>query len=248
MNQAHVDWIVPDWAAGPRVRAFMTTRAGGISPAPFDSLNLGLRSGDETQNVLGNRAILRAALPAEPAWLRQVHGADVIEAAAIEGEPAADASWTAQPGVVCAVMVADCMPVLLCDREGGAIGAAHAGWRGLSSGVIEATAHAMGTPADRLLAWLGPAIGPRNFEVGDDVFAAFVAHDPRAREAFVPYPGRPGKWLCDLYTLARQRLAALGVTSISGGGFCTVDDARLFSHRRDRGRSGRMAALIWIEP
>lgn len=246
--QIHPDWLVPDWPAPRGVRAFVTTRAGGISPVPFDSMNLGLRSGDEIDNVLRNRAILRAALPAEPAWLRQVHGADVVEASAVAGEPEADASWTASRGVVCAVMVADCMPVLLCDQDGGTVAAAHAGWRGLSSGVIEATVRAMGTPPQRLSAWLGPAIGPRNFEVGDDVLEAFVTHDAQARRAFEPYPGRPGKWLCDLYALARQRLAALGVTAVTGGDLCTVEDRRLFSHRRDRGQSGRMAAFIWMEP
>ena len=245
MTEPHPDWLVPAWSIPSGTHAFVTTRAGGVSPAPFDSMNLGLRSGDETENVLRNRAILRAALPAEPAWLRQVHGAGVVDASAVVDEPEADASWTARPGVVCAVMVADCMPVLLCDQGGGAVGAAHAGWRGLSSGVIEATVRAMGTPPERLSAWLGPAIGPRNFEVGEDVLAAFVAHDARAASAFSPYPGRPGKWLCDLYALARQRLDALGVTAIAGGGFCTVEESRWFSHRRDRGRSGRMAAFIW---
>ena len=143
-------------------------------------------------------------------------------------------------------MVADCMPVFLCDRDGGAVAVAHAGWRGLSGGVIEATVRAMGMPGDRLLAWLGPAIGPDNFEVGEDVLQAFVAHDPAARAAFCAYPDRPGKWLCDLYALARQRLAALGVMDVGGGGFCTVADRRMFSHRRDQGKSGRMAGLIWL--
>ncbi len=245
MTQMHPDWLVPEWQAPSGVRAFVTTRAGGISPAPFDSMNLGLRSGDDIDNVRRNRAILRAALPAEPAWLRQVHGAGVVEASAVAGEPEADASWTASRGVVCAVMVADCMPVLLCDQDGSTVAAAHAGWRGLSSGVIESTVRAMGTSPQRLSAWLGPAIGPRNFEVGADVLEAFVAYDARAAAAFSAYPGRPGKWLCDLYTLARQRLEALGVTALSGGGFCTVEESRWFSHRRDRGRSGRMAAFVW---
>ncbi len=245
MTEPHPDWLIPEWQAPYGVHAFVTTRTGGVSTAPFDSMNLGLKSGDETENVLRNRAILRATLPGEPVWLRQVHGAGVVDASTVAGEPEADASWTTRPGVVCAVMVADCMPVLLCDQEGDAVGAAHAGWRGLSSGVIEATVRAMGTPPERLSAWLGPAIGPRNFEVGDDVLAAFVAHDARAAGAFSPYPGRPGKWLCDLFALARQRLAALGVNAVSGGGFCTVEESRWFSHRRDRGRSGRMAAFVW---
>ncbi len=247
MNQMHPEWIVPDWPAPPQVRAFFTTRAGGVSPAPFDSMNLGLRSGDALGNVGRNRALLRACLSSEPAWLRQVHGSNAVAASMAAGaEIEADASWTDQPNVTCAVMVADCMPVFLCDRDGATVAVAHAGWRGLSAGVIEATVRAMGVPGERLLAWLGPAIGPDNFEVGDDVLQAFVAHDAAAQAAFRPYPGRPGKWLCDLYALARQRLAALGVTSVDGGGFCTVADQRMFSHRRDQGRSGRMAALIWL--
>lgn len=248
MNHIHPEWIVPDWPAPPAVRAFFTTRAGGISPPPFDSMNLGPRSGDALPNVERNRAILRACVPSVPAWLRQVHGNTVVAAATVAGqaEIEADASWTDQPGVACAVMVADCMPVFLCDRDGGAVAVAHAGWRGLSGGVIEATVRAMGVPGDHLLAWLGPAIGPDNFEVGADVLQAFVAHDPAARMAFRPYPDRPGKWLCDLYALARQRLAALGVSAVGGGGICTVAERRMFSHRRDQGRSGRMAALIWL--
>jgi YfiH family protein len=245
MKAPHPEWVIPDWQAPAGVRAFVTTRAGGVSRAPFDSMNLGLRGGDDIRDVLRNRAILREALPAEPAWLRQVHGAGVVQAAAAAGEPEADASWTAHRAVVCAVLVADCMPVLLCDRDGGAVAAAHAGWRGLSSGVIEATVRAMATPPGRLMAWLGPTIGPRNFEVGDDVLQAFLAFDAQAGLAFSPYPGRPGKWLCDLYTLARQRLAGLGVTAVHGGGYCTVSEPRWFSHRRDRGTSGRMAAFIW---
>ena len=247
MNPPDPGWIVPRWPAPPGVHAFVTTRGGGVSPAPFDSLNLGTRSGDQADNVARNRALLRATLPAQPAWLRQVHGSRVADAATVvDGvEPEADASFSRTPGIVCAVLVADCMPVFFCDHEGGAVAVAHAGWRGLAGGVLEATAAAMGTPAGRLLAWLGPAIGPDQFEVGEDVFDAFVAHDPAARAAFTAYPGRPGKWLCDLYGLAGQRLRALGISAIHGGGFCTVKEARLFSHRRDKGRSGRMAALIW---
>lgn len=240
------DWLVPDWPAPPAVRAVVTTRAGGVSPPPFDSMNLGLRSGDAIENVLRNRALLRASLPADPVWLRQVHGARVVDAASTTGEPEADGAFTRESGIVCAVMIADCMPVLLCDRDAGVVAAVHAGWRGLSGGVVEAAVAAMRVAPDRLIAWLGPAIGPRNFEVGADVLDAFAARDAGARHAFMPYPGRPGKWLCDLYLLARQRLTAIGVRAISGGGACTVDDTRLFSHRRDSGKSGRMAALIWI--
>jgi YfiH family protein len=247
MKAPHPDWIVPDWPAPAGVHAIVTTRAGGVSPPPYDSMNLGFRSGDTADNVARNRAILRDCLPGEPAWLSQVHGNVALDAAAVSGSPPADASWTRRAATPCVVMVADCMPVLLCDARGGAVAAAHAGWRGLSGGVIEAAAGGIGSPATALMAWLGPAIGPQRFEVGEDVLDAFVAHDALARHAFRPCAGRPGKWWCDLYLLARQRLAALGITRVSGGGFCTVGDARLFSHRRDRGATGRMAAAIWFD-
>lgn len=242
----HPDWIIPHWPAPARVHAVITTRAGGVSPAPYDSMNFGLRSGDAEENVRQNRALLRAALPAEPAWLRQVHGSGVVNAATAPSDAPADAAAAHAVGAVCAVMAADCMPVLLCDRAGGAVGAAHAGWRGLAGGVVEAAVRALGTPPADMLAYLGPCIGPANFEVGEDVLAAFAAADPLAACAFRPYPGRPGKWLCDLYALARQRLHAVGVRAVYGGGFCTVNDRRFFSHRRDQGTSGRMAALIWL--
>ena len=247
MKEFDPAWITPQWPAPARVRAVMTTRAGGTSPAPFDSLNLGTRAGDAIDNVLQNRARLRESLPADPRWLRQVHGAGVVNAATALDEPEADAAFARQPGDVCAALVADCMPVLLCDRTGTTVAVAHAGWRGMSGGVIEATIAAMNTPPEELMAWLGPAIGPDHFEVGDDVLQAFVARDPAAMAAFARYPGRPGKWLCDLDLLARQRLHAAGVRRVHGGGFCTVGDARFFSHRHDHGKSGRMAALIWIE-
>ncbi|HEX4328800.1 MAG TPA: peptidoglycan editing factor PgeF [Burkholderiales bacterium] len=243
----HPDWIVPHWPAPAQVRALITTRAGGVSPAPYDSMNFGLRSGDAEENVRGNRARLRALLPAEPAWLHQVHGADVVHAETITDDTRADASATHTPGIVCVVMAADCMPVLLCNRAGSAIAAAHAGWRGLAGGVLEAALGALGSPSGEVLAYLGPCIGPAQFEVGEDVLAAFSARDAQAAAAFRPYPGRPGKWLCDLYALARQRLHAQGVRAVYGGGFCTVNDQRFFSHRRDRGASGRMAGLIWLE-
>ena len=161
MTDLHPDWIVPDWPAPASVRAFVTTRAGGVSPAPFESMNLGLRSGDAADNVLRNRVRLRRRLPSDPVWLRQVHGALTLDAAGDHAdEIEADAAWSAAPNVVCTVMVADCMPVMLCDRDGGAVAVAHAGWRGLAGGVIEATVRAMRTPPARLMAWLGPAIGP----------------------------------------------------------------------------------------
>ena len=272
-----VGWITPVWpvpfAAG-RVRALMTTRSGGVSTAPFDEFNLGTRCGDDPQSVARNRAALRALLPAEPAWLKQVHGANVIgvradtthaaEAASEsapaldfvlehqaepepEPEPEADASVTRTPGAVCAVLAADCMPVLLADRAGTVVAAAHAGWRGLSGGVIEATVRAMHAAPQDLMAWLGPAIGPAQFEVGADVLDAFTREDAGAASAFQPYPGRDGKYLCDLYALARRRLHALGITAISGGGYCTVNEARFYSFRRDK-VTGRMGAFIWIDP
>ena len=243
----HADWIIPNWPALAAVRAVITTRVGGVSPAPYDSMNFGLRSGDSEENVLRNRALLRAALPAEPAWLHQVHGSQVVDAAAVAPDEQADAAVAHAPGTVCAVMAADCMPVLLCDRKGQSVGAAHAGWRGLAGGVVEAAVGALGCAPAQVLAYLGPCIGPANFEVGEDVRAAFMASDAAAARAFQPYPGRPGKWLCDLYALARLRLHALGVNAVYGGGFCTVNDPRFFSHRRDKGASGRMAGLIWLE-
>jgi YfiH family protein len=241
----HPDWIIPDWPAPPAVKAFITTRAGGVSQGAFTSFNLGLRAGDDTQAVAANRERLRALLPAEPKWLRQVHGAQVVDADALTDVPEADAAVARKPGTVCAVMVADCVPVLLADRAGTAVAVAHAGWRGLASGVVEKTIARMALPPERLLAFLGPGIGPRAFEVGADVRDAFLARDPQSGEAFAPHA--PGKWLANLFELARRQLAAAGVASIHGGGLCTHTDARRFySYRRDR-ETGRMAALIWIQ-
>jgi hypothetical protein len=218
--------ILPDWPAPPAVHGFVTTRAFGDMKSP------------------AARARLRERLPAEPRWLKQVHGVEVVDAAAAAAGAPADASYTTRKGVVCAVMVADCMPVLLADALGGAGGIAHAGWRGLSAGVIEATVRAMAVPPDRLLAWLGPAIGPQAYEVGAEVRAAFVARDARSASAFTPT--RPGHWNLDLYAVARQRLAGLGVTRVSGGRYCTASDAGLFySYRRNKAPE-RMAALIWL--
>lgn len=238
-------WIVPDWPAPAHVKALSTTRAGGVGAAPFDSLNLGTHVGDDPAVVAANRALLRALLPAEPCWLNQVHGTVVVDLATAHGVPDADGAVSRKPGAVCVVMTADCLPVLLCDRAGTVVGAAHAGWRGLQGGIIEATVKAMGVPAADIMAWLGPAIGPAAFEVGDEVKAAFVADCPAAAEAFRP-AGPAGKWLADLYLLARQRLAALGVVSVSGGDACTcTEPGRFFSYRRD-GRTGRMASLVWL--
>jgi YfiH family protein len=236
-------WIVPDWPAPSCVRTLITTRSGGVSRGAYDSLNLGLRVGDDPDCVHRNRERLRRFLPAEPKWLTQVHGTRAVEADKIAFPVEADAASTRSSGVVCAVMVADCLPILLCDLEGTVVAAAHAGWRGLSAGVIESAVAATGVAPARLLAYMGPAIGPGAFEVGADVFDAFVSRDDAAQVAFKPHAA--GKWLCDLYALARQRLNALGVGAVFGGGLCTYSDrARFFSRRRDR-VSGRMAALIW---
>lgn len=211
--------VLPDWPAPPNVRAVMTTR--------------------NTEE-----AALRALLPAEPAWLRQVHGTRVVDLDQVVSIPEADAAVTARRNRVCAIRVADCMPVLLADEAATVVGGAHAGWRGLSCGVIENTVRAMGMAGEKLLAWLGPAIGPKVYEVGDEVRLAFLSRDAAAEAAFSR--ARPGHWLLDLYTVARQRLRACGVQRIFGGGYCTYSDPqRFYSYRRD-GTAGRMAAYIWL--
>jgi len=240
------DLLVPDWPAPANVRACVTTRAGGVSQAPFDSCNLGEHVGDDPAAVAENRRCLQALLGCQPAWLTQVHGVAVVEA-----DPAqvaeADASWSATPGVACAIMTADCLPVLFCDRAGSRVAAAHAGWRGLAAGVLEASVAALHCPADQVLVWLGPAIGPQAFEVGAEVREAFVAQHPEAAEAFVPSIN-PGRFMADLYRLARIRLAAIGVTAVYGGGMCTFSDAARFYSYRRVARTGRLASLIWLEP
>ena len=283
------DWIVPDWPAPARVRAVMTTRAGGVSQPPYASLNPAGHVGDDPAAVAENRCILREALPAEPIWLSQVHGVGVFEASGggvdavpspqapppwgeggeepspsgrgqgegaelptSAGIPVADACVARRPGQVCAVLTADCLPVLFCDRAGSVVAAAHAGWRGLAAGVLEATVAAMRVPANEIVAWLGAAIGPDAFEVGEEVRQAFVEQHPLAAVAFRPaFPGTldaaPKKWLADIYALARIRLAAVGVTDVYGGGLCTFTDAaRFFSYRRDS-TTGRMASLVWLD-
>jgi YfiH family protein len=238
------DWIVPDWPAPANVRALITTRSGGVSTGPFASMNLGQRVDDDIQSVRTNRASLRELLPAEPKWLLQVHGVDVVNADTLQKLAEADAAVAWNPGSVCTVMVADCLPVLLTDRAGRVVAAAHAGWRGLAAGVLENTVRGMDIAADKLLAYLGPAIGPSAFEVGADVRDAFLARSADAASAFIAH--KPGKWLADLFALARQRLRASGVRQIYGGGLCTYSDPRrFFSHRRDK-VTGRMAALIWL--
>lgn len=241
----HPEWLVPDWPAPANVKAVITTRAGGVSRGPFASLNLGLRTGDDPRAVTDNRARLRTALPQEPKWLKQVHGATAIEADDLAHAPQADAGIARHAGTVCAVMVADCVPVLLCDRAGTTVAVAHAGWRGVALGVIENTVQRMRIAPGELMAYLGPGIGPRAFEVGADVRDAFLARDPLAEAAFAPRTN--GKWLADLFLLVRQRLVRAGLSRVFGGGLCTYSDtARFFSYRRDR-TTGRMAALIWRE-
>lgn len=239
------DLLIPDWPAPANVRAVQTLRTGGCSLAPWDSFNLGDHVGDDPACVAANRATLRNSLPDEPLWLKQVHGVGVVEAGLEPVSLEADAAFARQPGKVCSVMTADCLPVLFCDQAGTVVAAAHAGWRGLAAGVLEATIARMGVPAGELMVWLGPAIGAQAFEVGDEVRGAFVAHDPEAAAAFVPHGG--GKWLADIYWLAGQRLLVAGVARVSGGDRCTVtEDDIFFSYRRD-GVTGRMASLIWLE-
>ncbi|GAB3363238.1 peptidoglycan editing factor PgeF [Lysobacter rhizosphaerae] len=249
----HAAFLPAAWPVPKSVHGFTTLRHGaGVSQAPFDSFNQGLRSGDDETAVERNRQQLTeyAELPSAPHWLRQVHGVEVmrVDAAATSIEPEADAAVTSTPGVVLAILTADCLPVLLAARDGGEVGAAHAGWRGLAAGVLEATLNKMHTPADRLVAWLGPAAGPRRYEVGVEVYDAFVAKDWGAARAFTTT--RPDHWNVDLYALARRRLekAGLRADDIHGGALCTIADPQSFySHRRDQ-RTGRMASLLWMDP
>lgn len=236
--------IIPDWPAPANVKALQTTRNGGASISPYASFNLGSHVGDNPLVVARNRMLLSSLCPSEPVWLNQVHGTRVADAGHAGCLPEADASVTTHPGAVCAVMTADCLPILLCDAKGTVVGAAHAGWRGLCDGVIEATVQAMNVPPRTLMAWLGPAIGPGKFEVGDEVRTAFVSKHAQASAAFVP--SADGKWLADLYQLARLRLHALGISRVYGGDLCTCSDPeRFYSYRRD-GVTGRMGTIIWL--
>lgn len=242
------DWIIPNWAAPANVKAVCTTRSGGVSLAPFASLNLGDHVGDDPYAVARNRLLVGDILnlPTEPLWLQQVHGTDVCGMGAVSCYPTADASVALQKAQVCVVMTADCLPVLFCDQAGTKVGAAHAGWRGLQAGVLERTVQALQTEPRELMAWLGPAIGATAFEVGEEVRHAFMQSDAAAEAAFKP-SSNAGKWLADIYLLARQRLQGLGVTQISGGDYCTYSDTeRFFSYRRD-GQTGRMGSFIWLE-
>jgi len=245
------DWIVPEWPAPAHVRAFITTRTGGVSVGPHAAFNLGLRADEDPSTTARNRALLQQHLPQTPKWLRQVHGARVTDADAVDtalDSPHADASVAREAGTVCAIMIADCLPVLFTNRAGTRVAAAHAGWRGLAGGVIANTVQVLqqagDDPAD-LYAYIGPGIGPTAFEVGQDVYDAFVVADAGAHNAFAPHA--PGKWLADLFTLARRALGRAGVTQIYGGGLCTYSDPqRFYSYRRDK-LTGRMAAFIWRE-
>jgi len=238
-----MNWLTPDWPAPASVKACVTTREGGVSEAPFDSLNLGDHVDDRPEAVAENRRRLTEHFSIQPAWLQQVHGIAVAHA-----DPGivatADASWTTTPGIACTAMTADCLPALFCDRAGTRVAAAHAGWRGLAAGVLEATLDSLDVPAEDVLIWLGPAIGPKAFEVGPEVREVFINQLPEAAEAFVP-SDNAGKFMADIYKLARLRLAARGVTAVYGGGFCTVTDPRFFSYRR-ASRTGRFASLVWL--
>ncbi len=235
--------VAPEWPAASRVRAFTTTREGGVSEGAWASLNLGGHCGDRPDHVAENRRRLRAWLPAEPRWLRQVHGSGVVQVPGSgEEPPEADAAWSRTPGQVCAVLTADCLPVLLCDRGGNVVAAAHAGWRGLRAGVLCNAVRAMDVPPGEIIAWLGPGIGAAAYEVGGEVRNAFIETDASLGGAFTPSGDR---WLADLYAIATRQLHTAGVASVHGGGFCTfTDEERFFSYRRDGG-GGRMATVIW---
>lgn len=247
MHQSELELIRPEWPAPANIQALSTTRLGGVSEGPYAGLNMGFGSGDDIDHVKTNRRIVSdaATMPGEPVWLSQVHDTLCVPASASSCGMQADASFSREPGAVCAVMTADCLPVLFCTEDGEQVAAAHAGWRGLSAGILEATCARLGGPATGIIAWLGPCIGQANYEVGAEVRDAFVRHDRAAVEHFAAT--RPGHWRADLAGLARQRLRTLGLTSVSGGGWCTHADAlQFYSYRRD-GVTGRMATLIWRE-
>lgn len=237
-------WLTPDWPAPTNVRSCVTTRAGGVSTDAFDSFNLGDHVGDDPAAVAENRRRLTAELGCQPAWLSQVHGVQVAHADPLRVDEA-DASWSATSGIACTVMTADCLPALFCDRAGTRVAAAHAGWRGLANGVLEATVDVLDVDPGDLLVWLGPAIGPQAFEVGPEVREAFIAQHPQAAEAFVA-SANPGRFMADIYRLARIRLAAKGVEAVYGGGLCTFTDTERFYSYRRNSRTGRLASLIWL--
>lgn len=240
--------IRPDWPAPSNIRAVCSTRMGGVSQFPWASLNLGDHVGDAPNDVFENRTKLADTcdLPADAfGWLKQVHGTEVVSLPAAESVPEADASFTRVAGRACTILTADCLPVILCDHDGEVVAAAHAGWRSLCGGLLEKLVAGMKIPGGRLMAWLGPAIGPEAFEVGPEVKAAFIAQSPQAEAAFNAQGAREGHYMADIYLLARQRLEKLEITSIYGGDFCTVADSQHFySYRRD-GQTGRMATVVW---
>lgn len=242
------DFIVPDWTASDHVKAFTSLRSGGVSVSPYDSLNLAQHVNDQTTHVEANRALLgtRLSIPTEPHWLEQVHGTTIQEIKTASQQLAkADGSYTRATKQVCVVLTADCLPLLICDRQGSEVAAVHAGWRGLADGVIEAALDRFQSPAQELMVWLGPAIGPTVFEVGIEVREAFLRHTENADQAFTSLGNQ--KYLADIYELARQRLHLRGVHAVFGGQYCTYSQAPLFySYRRD-GVTGRMATLIWLE-
>ena len=249
IHTATEDWIFPDWPAPANIRAVSTTRNGGVSAAPWNSMNPASHTEDDVAHVMQNRRILhqRAGLPAEPLWLNQVHGNNVVDAARVEQNARADGSFAYRAGVVCAVMTADCLPVLLCDRSGRQVAALHAGWRGLAGGILEAGVASFQAEAGDILAWLGPCIGPKAFEVGEEVRQAFVQKSAAMGEAFRASENS-GRWLADLHCLARLTLEQAGVGSVYGRNDCTFSDPeRFFSYRRD-GVCGRMVSLIWKTP
>jgi polyphenol oxidase len=242
-----ITFIAASWPAPANVRAMTSTRANGVSVGPYASLNLGGHVGDDAEAVQRNRALLGNALvlPAAPVWLNQVHGVNVVDAAEARAGVTADGAYTSRKGVVCAVLTADCLPIFLCDRAGTEVALLHAGWRGLAAGVVEAGLARFRAPPGELLAWFGPAIGPRAFEVGDDVRSAFLHWSVNTHAAFVRNPR--DRWMADIYRLARLRLNAAGVEAVQGGDYCTASQPDLFySYRRD-GATGRMASLAWLE-
>jgi len=239
-------YLAVEWPAPSRVRARMTTRLGGVSAAPYDSFNLAAHCGDDPVAVEANRAALGRDGAPRIAWLEQVHGAGVVDAVTVRGVPSADASFAHRADVGCAVLVADCLPVLICDRAATVVAAVHCGWRGLARGVLTATVQRLATPPSELMAWFGPAISQRRYEVGSDVRDVFVgSRGVHGVDAAFVRAEAPNKWRADLYALARAELGDLGVDAIYGGGFCTFDERRFYSYRRD-GATGRMAALIWL--
>ena len=248
MKNIPSEWLIPNWDAPKNINAIMTTRQGGFSRAPFDSMNLGEHVDDDLQAVAKNRASLKQKLnlSSEPFWLTQVHGVEIANAdQQSKGIVEADASVAHKQGSVCAVMTADCLPVLFCNQNGTAIAAAHAGWRGLHAGVLEQTVSSLNCPANEVMAWFGVAIGSDYFEVGGEVREAFISVQDAAENAFVP-SANAGKWLANIYLLARLRLQAIGVTTISGGEYCSYQDKKHFYSYRREAKTGRMASLIWM--